>query len=87
MVYDKLGRMTQRTEAEGTSTWTYDTKSKGIGKPAVVTGGAFCFCSLSHAPKFVIYHGAGLSFSIGLTTTNTYDSYSRLNIQTRPQNF
>jgi YD repeat-containing protein len=37
MVYDKLGRMTQRTEAEGTSTWTYDTKSKGIGKPAVVT--------------------------------------------------
>jgi YD repeat-containing protein len=38
MVYDKLGRMTQRTEAEGTSTWTYDTKSKGIGKPAVVTG-------------------------------------------------
>jgi YD repeat-containing protein len=23
---------------EGTSTWTYDTKSKGIGKPAVVTG-------------------------------------------------
>jgi hypothetical protein len=30
--------MTQRTEAEGTSTWTYDTKSKGIGKPAVITG-------------------------------------------------
>jgi YD repeat-containing protein len=30
MAYDKLGRMTQRTEAEGTSTWTYDTKSKGI---------------------------------------------------------
>jgi hypothetical protein len=33
-----VGRMTQRTEAEGTSTWTYDTKSKGIGKPAVITG-------------------------------------------------
>jgi hypothetical protein len=30
--------MTQRTEAEGTSTWTYDTKSKGIGKLAVITG-------------------------------------------------
>jgi YD repeat-containing protein len=38
MAYDKLGRMTQRTEAEGTSTWTYDTKSKGIGKLAVITG-------------------------------------------------
>jgi YD repeat-containing protein len=50
---------------------------------------------LSHAPKFVICHGAGLSFSIStltangetFTTTNTYDSYSRLSVQTRPQNF
>jgi hypothetical protein len=30
--------MTQRVEAEGTSTWTYDTKSNGIGKLSVVKG-------------------------------------------------
>jgi YD repeat-containing protein len=38
MTYDKLGRMTQRTEAEGSSTWTYDTKSNGTGKLSIVKG-------------------------------------------------
>lgn len=29
MVYDALGRMTSRAEPEGTTTWTYDTASRG----------------------------------------------------------
>ncbi|HEC84313.1 MAG TPA: hypothetical protein ENI48_03590 [Thioploca sp.] len=38
MQYDRLGRMVQRQEPEGMSTWTYDTQPKGIGKLAAVTG-------------------------------------------------
>ncbi len=38
MVYDILGRMTSRVEAEGTTTWTYDTATKGIGKIHQVSG-------------------------------------------------
>jgi len=38
MHYDVLGRMVDRIEAEGTSTWTYDTApGKGIGKLASVS--------------------------------------------------
>ena len=35
LAYDKLGRMTTRTEAEGTTTWAYDNafKTAGIGRP------------------------------------------------------
>jgi RHS repeat-associated protein len=32
LTYDKLGRMTQRVESGLTSTFTYDTASKGVGK-------------------------------------------------------
>jgi RHS repeat-associated protein len=32
LTYDFLGRLTGRAEPEGTSTWVYDTRSKGIGK-------------------------------------------------------
>ncbi len=38
MAYDLLGRMTSRVEAEGTTTWTYDTATKGIGKIHQVSG-------------------------------------------------
>lgn len=35
MAYDVLGRMTQRTESDLKSTWTYDACSKGVGKLCV----------------------------------------------------
>ncbi|WP_282611298.1 polymorphic toxin-type HINT domain-containing protein [Pelagibius sp. Alg239-R121] len=38
MAYDVLGRMTSRIEAEGTTTWTYDTATKGKGKIHQVSG-------------------------------------------------
>lgn len=38
MEYDRLGRMIRRMEPEGTSTWTYDTAQKGIGKLARSVG-------------------------------------------------
>jgi YD repeat-containing protein len=40
--YDKLGRMIERTEPEGTSTWQYDTAAKGIGKLATMIGADAC---------------------------------------------
>ncbi len=36
--YDVLGRMATRAEAEGLTTWTYDTASTGIGKLHTVSG-------------------------------------------------
>ncbi len=38
MSYDLLGRMETRIEAEGTTTWTYDTATKGVGKIHHVSG-------------------------------------------------
>ncbi|WP_282611333.1 toxin TcdB middle/N-terminal domain-containing protein, partial [Pelagibius sp. Alg239-R121] len=38
MAYDVLGRMTSRIEAEGTTTWTYDSATKGTGKIHQVSG-------------------------------------------------
>jgi RHS repeat-associated protein len=35
--YDKLGRMVERIEPDLTSTWTYDTAVKGVGKLAAAT--------------------------------------------------
>jgi YD repeat-containing protein len=34
LTYDKLNRLTQRVEVDGTSVWTYDTAANGIGKLA-----------------------------------------------------
>jgi YD repeat-containing protein len=31
LTYDLLGRVTQRSEADLTATWTYDTASHGVG--------------------------------------------------------
>ncbi|WP_282611232.1 FG-GAP-like repeat-containing protein, partial [Pelagibius sp. Alg239-R121] len=38
MAYDVLGRMTSRIETEGTTTWTYDSATKGTGKIHQVSG-------------------------------------------------
>ena len=38
MDYDLLGRMTSRIEAEGTTSWSYDTALKGVGKIHQVSG-------------------------------------------------
>lgn len=39
MAYDVLGRMTQRTESEDTTTWTYDTLWKGALYQVTTTTG------------------------------------------------
>ena len=52
MQYDTLGRMITRKEPEGTTTWTYDTQPKGIGKLASITAPGVAYkITIVHFPK------------------------------------
>ena len=86
MQYDKLGRMTMREEAEGITTWVYDTENKGIGKLARVTSPnllkTYTYDELGR-PFETTTHLSGKEY----TVANTYDAYSRLHTQTLPGNF
>jgi RHS repeat-associated protein len=82
MVYDALGRMTSRTEAEGATTWTYDTATTGIGKLASVSAPAGV-ASSSYAETYS-YDSLGRPISLMRTidgvnyqTQTTYDGASR----------
>ena len=72
MVYDLLGRMTRRTESEGTTSWSYDTAVKGKGKLHRVAGpGGYArthgYDALGRAQSETIY---GETFR----TSRSYDS-------------
>lgn len=63
MVYDELGRMTSRAEPEYTSTWTYDSCAKGVGK--------LCQSSTANGVnKTVTYDALGRPESSRTTITN-----------------
>lgn len=77
MTYDVLGRITTKAQAEFTSTWTYDSCTKGVGKP--------CSVSSTHGVnKTFNYDGYGrpssstVAISGGPTFTSrvAYDSFS-----------
>ena len=79
--------MTQRVEVGLTSTWTYDTAVKGIGKLAADSatngaGHAFTFDSLSR-PSTVATTVDGNTY----TTTTTYDANGRPDLVTYPSGF
>ena len=92
MVYDKLGRMTSRTDDAGTgnaqtSTWAYDTATKGIGKIVTVTG-------LNGYLKTHSYDNLGRSSSTTTTIAGqaytqsiTYDAYGRTQTTAAPTGF
>ena len=86
MAYDKLGRMTSRVlpNGEGTSTWTYDTATKGIGKLASVSNPnateTYTYDSLSR-PSTQTTSVSGITY----TVTTTYDALSRVNTVTYPE--
>lgn len=87
LTYDKLGRMTQRVEVGVTSTWSYDTAVKGIGKLASdsASNGAshtFTYDSLSR-PSTVATTVDGNTY----TATTTYDANGRPNVITYPSGF
>ena len=84
MIYDALGRMTQRedyqenNQLEGTSTWTYDTATNAIGKLHQESGGGlsktYTYGAYSDTTRSdtVTYTGG-----IAATLSTTYDSIGR----------
>ncbi|WP_085907067.1 RHS repeat domain-containing protein [Kiloniella majae] len=92
LTYDILGRLTQRVEAEGTTTWTYDTATNGIGLLHTATGpGGF------GQPDYVETHAYD-SLSRPTSTTRkirgrdyvsaiSYDTAGRLGNVTYPTGF
>ncbi len=88
MIYDDLGRMTTRHDykesnvLEGTSTWTYDTATNGIGQLAVEQGGGitktYGYDTLGRAETVLMTDTGSLS---ALLTTQ-YDSIGRAFKQT-----
>ncbi len=87
MRYDQLGRMVQRTEAQGTTTWIYDSAANGVGKLAEVRapGGfrqQFRYDNLGRPVETWTYADSQ-KFSV----KTQYDGYSRVSAVIRPQNF
>jgi RHS repeat-associated protein len=82
--YDLLGRLKTRTTLEGTSTWTYDTATKGIGKLASVSG-------LNGYQTSVTYDTLGRPSSntvtidaTSYTTTTSYNTLGQIDTTTYP---
>ncbi len=97
MTYDKLGRMTQRVEAEGTSTWVYDYASGSnyaAGQTAHSIGKLISVSSAEGKDESYVYDGYGRLSSTSTTITGvvgthvqeqTYDSSGRVDVITYPQ--
>lgn len=85
MSYDKLGRLISRTEPEGTTTWTYDTALKGVGKPTQVDGPngyrqTFVYDALGRPSRTqTVVEGDTFAFE------TTYDGNGRVATVTYPQ--
>jgi RHS repeat-associated protein len=87
MGYDQLGRLTWRQEPEGISTWTYDTRPKGIGKLAQLDG--------PNAYQELYTYGDFGRLTETMTTiagqhypvSKTFDQYGRLDSLTYPTGF
>ncbi|HET8669807.1 MAG TPA: hypothetical protein VFM05_04030, partial [Candidatus Saccharimonadales bacterium] len=87
VTYDKLGRIKTRVTQEGTSTWAYDTATKGVGKPASVS-------SPGNHQEIYTYDTLGRSNTTTVTldgeayaTTTTYDSVGRIQTVSYPTGF
>ena len=88
LYYDKLGRMIQRVENEGTTDWTYDTAAKGIGKLHTVSAPHIAYLetqsydSLGRTSAFTKTID-GVSYSASVT----YDAAGRVETQSYPSGF
>ncbi|MCP3925716.1 MAG: hypothetical protein GY714_24370 [Desulfobacterales bacterium] len=87
ITFDKLGRMVQREENEGISTWVYDTANKGIGQLAEIKRSLEYLKTFSYdsfgRPSETITSFDSQSFSV----KTFYDNFSRISKITQPQNF
>ncbi len=87
ITFDKLGRMVQREENEGISTWVYDTATKGIGQLTEIKRSLEYLKTFSYdtfgRPSETITSFDSQSFSV----KTFYDSFSRISKITQPQDF
>ncbi len=87
LTYDQLGRVLSRTEAEGTTTWAYDTAVHGIGAIAEITGPGGYKQTLAYdnlgRPRADVRQLNGN----GYTTAISYDAVGRVERQTYPSGF
>ncbi len=85
--YDVLGRMIQRVEPEGTTTWVYDTAGTGIGKLASVTGPGGFAQTLAYdsygRPQADVRTISGTALSSAVA----YDAFGRVERQIYPTGF
>ncbi len=87
LTYDALGRMIQRVELEGITTWVFDTATNGIGKlteaqAAMGYRKVYGYDDLGR-PSVTTTHADNQSFSI----STEYDALGRVQKTTRPQGF
>ncbi len=86
MTYDKLGRLKTRTTAEGVSTWTYDTATKGIGKLKKVVAPGYTrthrYDPLARPSSTTVRIGPQ-----SFTGTTTYDARGRIKTVSYPGGF
>jgi RHS repeat-associated protein len=75
--YDLLGRMIQRNAREGISRWTYDTRPKGIGKLAAVSGPAGFSATYSYDALSRPSQSTTTIDSQSFTIATAYDTHSR----------
>lgn len=86
MEYDLLGRLIRRNEPEGSSIWTYDSHSGGVGQIASVERRDFVrkhFYDSLGRPELTVFKIEGESHSY----TTTYDLFSRLATLVYPTGF
>jgi len=83
--YDEIGRMKTRTEAEGVTTWIYDTQPKGVGKLTSVSHDNGISQSFEYDALGRLQHQSETIDAITYDTYTTYDAYSRVSQITYPK--
>jgi RHS repeat-associated protein len=87
LTYDKLGRLTGRGEPDLTSSWTYDTQTKGIGKLATASTTAgfqrtVSYDSLSRPVQTAVTVDSSI-----YSTISSYNSQGKIGTVTYPSGF
>ncbi len=87
LAYDLLTRLVVRTDAEGTSAWTYDTATKGLGKMARVDGVGGYFKVYAYDSLSRLTSSTTTINGQALTQSVTYGNISRPSTRTYPTGF
>jgi len=87
LTYDVLGRMATRAEAEGTTAWTYDSVTKGIGKLGSVSGPNGYQQNLSYDVYGRPLADVRRLYGTWMTASTAYDAYGRVERRHYPTGF